>query len=470
MPPTVPYWHVWTDEKGVSHQKRCEMSAFKLESISEGAAPSWIDKQSTPGATVLVVVQPVGWVGEWHENPKPQWIIPLSGRWFVETMDGKRVEMGPGEVSFGGDQITKPDAQGRKGHRSGTVGGQPSVNLIVQLEKDPFAGQPCGAQDSATPIPKAGHLASPRPPQQIGLLVELTRTVIPADNRQTPEKTARGQKLFFEGRLSADGTVACTTCHDPARAFTDGRPASVGIKGRIGQRNAPTVLNALYNKTQFWDGRAKTLEEQAAFPIGNPDEMGQPIMDAAVTKIAGIEEYKQAFQKVFGRPVNGPDLLRAIASYERSLVSFDSPFDHFIAGDKNAIDDSARRGWDLFNTKALCNRCHALTDSKRDVTNFMDNDFHNIGIGIIRHDVVALALKAKKLVASGDAAAIDRAAIGTDMSALGRFLISKKEADTSARKRHQRGSARNPSFSDAHRAIQFCPLLLLKNQSEIAIS
>jgi len=142
--PTVPYWHVWTDDKGVSHQNRCELSAFQLQSISAGAAPSWIDKQSTPGATVLVVVQPVGWVGEWHENPKPQWIVPLSGRWFVETMDGKRVEMGPGEVSFGGDQNTKPDAQGRKGHRSGTVGNQPSVNLIVQLEKDPFAGQPCG--------------------------------------------------------------------------------------------------------------------------------------------------------------------------------------------------------------------------------------------------------------------------------------------------------------------------------------
>jgi quercetin dioxygenase-like cupin family protein len=142
--PTVPYWHVWTDENGVSHQNRCELSAFEYRSISEGAAPSWIDKQSTPGATVLVVVQPVGWVGEWHENPKPQWIIPLSGRWFVETMDGKRVEMGPGEVSFGGDQNTKPDAQGRRGHRSGTVGNQPSINLIVQLDKDPYAGQPCG--------------------------------------------------------------------------------------------------------------------------------------------------------------------------------------------------------------------------------------------------------------------------------------------------------------------------------------
>jgi quercetin dioxygenase-like cupin family protein len=141
---TVPYWHVWTDENGVSHQKRCELSAFEYQSISEGAAPSWIDKQSTPGAAVLVVVQPVGWVGEWHENPKPQWIIPLSGRWFVETMDGKRVEMGPGDVSFGGDQNTKPDTQGRKGHRSGTVGSRPSVNLIVQLENDPHAGSCCG--------------------------------------------------------------------------------------------------------------------------------------------------------------------------------------------------------------------------------------------------------------------------------------------------------------------------------------
>ena len=99
---------------------------------------------------MVVLVLPVGWVGEWHENPKPQWIIPLSGRWFVETMDGKRVEMGPGEVSFGGDQNTKTDAQGRKGHRSGTVGNQPAVTMLIQLEKDPFVVQPCGAQDSAT--------------------------------------------------------------------------------------------------------------------------------------------------------------------------------------------------------------------------------------------------------------------------------------------------------------------------------
>src|SRR5713226_5586572 len=236
---------------------------------------------------------------------------------------------------------------------------------------------PNGAKQQATqkapPIPEAGPLARPKSPRQVGVPDSATRTAIPPDNPQTPEKIALGQKLFFDGRLSVDGTVACATCHDPQRAFTDGRATSVGILGRTGQRNAPTILNALYNKTQFWDGRAKTLEEQAALPIFNSVEMGQPNLDAAVTKIAGIEEYKQAFLTVFGRPVNGPDLLRALASYERTLVSFDSPFDHFIAGDKNAIDDAAKSGWELFNTKARCNKCHALTDTKRDVTNFIDN-------------------------------------------------------------------------------------------------
>jgi cytochrome c peroxidase len=311
----------------------------------------------------------------------------------------------------------------------GCQGGHPKKHSTKVTASVGTAQQALG---KAPPIPKSGPLASPRSFKQVGLPVELTRTVTPADNPPTPEEIALGQTLFFEGRLSADGTVACATCHDPARAFTDGRPTSVGIHGRTGQRNAPTILNALYNKAQFWDGRAKTLEEQAAFPIVNAVEMGQPSLDAAIAKIAGIQEYKQAFQKVFGRPVNGPDLLRAIASYERTLVSFDSPFDHFIAGDKSAIDDSAKRGWELFNTQALCNKCHALTDTKRDVTNFMDNDFHNIGIGIIRHDVVALALKAEKLVAAGDPAAIDRAAIETEMSALGRFLITKKKVDTAS--------------------------------------
>jgi cytochrome c peroxidase len=157
--------------------------------------------------------------------------------------------------------------------------------------------------------------------------------------------------------------------------------------------------------------------------------MGQPSLDAAVARIAAVPEYDQAFRAVFGRPIDGTDLVRAIASYERSEFSFDSAFDHFVGGDKNAISDSAKRGWELFNTKARCNKCHALTEQKRDPIYFMDNDFHNIGIGILRHNVVALACKAEQEIDSGKTIDVDRAAIQSDMSVLGRFLITKKEAD-----------------------------------------
>jgi cytochrome c peroxidase len=177
------------------------------------------------------------------------------------------------------------------------------------------------------PNPEADSLAQPKSLQQVGAPAELTREAIPPDNPQTSEKISLGQKLFFERRLSVDGTVSCSTCHDPQLAFTDRKPLSVGIKGRVGQRNAPTILNAFYNKTQFWDGRVNTLEEQAANPIVNAFEMGHPNLDTAVAQIASVEQYQHAFQRVFGRPPNGPDLLRAIASYERTQLSFDSPFD-----------------------------------------------------------------------------------------------------------------------------------------------
>jgi cytochrome c peroxidase len=281
----------------------------------------------------------------------------------------------------------------------------------------------------APPIPAAGPLAEPKLLEQLGVPVEATRAVAPADNPQTPEKIALGERLFFDGRLSADGTVACSTCHDPARAFTDGRTVSIGIRGHAGQRNAPTILNALYNKTQFWDGRAKTLEEQAGLPIINPSEMGQPSLETAVEKIAALPEYEQAFRRVFGRAPNPTDLVRAIASYERTQFSFDSPFDHFIAGEKEAISDSAKRGWELFSTKARCNKCHALTEKNRDPTYFTDNDFHNIGIGIIRHNVVTLACKAEQEINSGNTIDVDRAAIQSGFSVLGRFLVTKKDAD-----------------------------------------
>jgi hypothetical protein len=134
--PKVGYWHLWTDEQGVSHQVRCELDQFELKGVGN-AAPQWNDKQHRSDATVVVTVQPVGWIGDWHENPAPQWIIPLSGRWWVESMDGTRVEMGPGDLSLGEDQASIADPTGRKGHRSGTIGDQPAVLMTIQLHVDP---------------------------------------------------------------------------------------------------------------------------------------------------------------------------------------------------------------------------------------------------------------------------------------------------------------------------------------------
>ena len=278
---------------------------------------------------------------------------------------------------------------------------------------------------------------SPAPPQaaappQVGLPAAATRAAIPSDNPQTAEKIALGRRLFFDRRLSADGTVACASCHDPARAFTDGRQASVGVKGRLGERNAPTLLNALYSKTMFWDGRAVSFEDQAVMPILNPSEMGQPNLEAAVAAIAKDRGYRRAFQAVFGREPNGSDLTHALASYQRTLVAFDAPFDAFIAGAPGAIGEPARRGWDLFIGRARCNSCHALSERRPDPTFFTDHSFHNIGVGVERANVVALACRAQARLNSGDRLAVDRAAIQSELSPLGSFLVTKHPDDIAA--------------------------------------
>ena len=137
--PSVGYWHLWVDKQGVSHQQRCQLTAFELKGVGP-ADPQWNDKQPRSEATTVFTVQPVGWVGDWHENPAPQWIVPLSGRWWVEAMDGTRIEMGPGEISFGEDQGCTADAAGRRGHKSGVVGDEPAVLMTVQLHIPPVRG------------------------------------------------------------------------------------------------------------------------------------------------------------------------------------------------------------------------------------------------------------------------------------------------------------------------------------------
>lgn len=139
--PTMTYWHVFTDKDGVSHQDRCELSRFEFKGVNPDVEAQWNDKMEKSEAGVTFTVLPVGWYGDWHENPKPQWIAILSGRWFVETMDGHRVEMGPGELMMGEDQNTR-ERDGRKGHLSGTVGDQPCTMIVTGLEVKPTIDEP----------------------------------------------------------------------------------------------------------------------------------------------------------------------------------------------------------------------------------------------------------------------------------------------------------------------------------------
>jgi hypothetical protein len=138
--PSVPYWHLWVDAEGVSHQSRCQLTNYHLKQVGR-ADPQWNNQQDTHPTTVVFTVQPVGWIGEWHENPAPQWIVVLSGRWFIESMDGTRVEQGPGEFSFGEDQGCS-EKDRKKGHRSGTIGDEPAVLMTVQLHVSP-SQDPC---------------------------------------------------------------------------------------------------------------------------------------------------------------------------------------------------------------------------------------------------------------------------------------------------------------------------------------
>jgi cytochrome c peroxidase len=208
---------------------------------------------------------------------------------------------------------------------------------------------------------------------------------------------------------------------------------SEGIADQLGQRNAPTTMNALFFQLQFLDGRAPTLEDQAKLPILNPIEMGQPSEEATVAAIADDPEYQRMFQAAYGRGVNYDDLARAIASFERTLVFLDAPFDDFVGGDANAISAKAKEGWVLFNGKARCVSCHMLNRASPIGT---DDRFHNIGVSARTQDFEELAEKALAALhgKSGkeDTEAVDRLAIETNLSELGRFLVTKNRADIGA--------------------------------------
>ena len=195
----------------------------------------------------------------------------------------------------------------------------------------------------------------------------------PADNAATPERVELGKMLFFDPRLSGSEWISCATCHNPALSWSDGLPIMIGNGMAQGRRSTPTILNTAYNQTQFWDGRAKTLEEQALGPIQEPGEMNQDLAGLA-KRLGAIEGYRKLFDQAYPKEgVSEKTIAKAIASFERTVVSTEAPFDRWRKGNKDAISVSAQRGFKLFEGKANCTACHQGF-------NFADDGFHNIGL------------------------------------------------------------------------------------------
>jgi cytochrome c peroxidase len=257
---------------------------------------------------------------------------------------------------------------------------------------------------------------------------------IPADNPQTPEKIALGDKLFNDKRFSSTGEVNCATCHKKEMAFTDQLPVSEGINKLTGTRNAPTVINAAYMATQFWDGREPSLEEQAGQPPINPVEMGLADYDPILRIVRSDPEYTAMFKKVFnksGDQITMKEVKQAIAAFERTVIAGDSPFDRYqYGGDKTAMSPAAIRGLEIFRGQGRCVSCHVIEQTQ---ALFTDNRFHNIGVGFLtladqESRVARELLESKRKGISVDVQVLTK----KNTSELGRFAISETLQDMSA--------------------------------------
>jgi cytochrome c peroxidase len=203
---------------------------------------------------------------------------------------------------------------------------------------------------------------------------------IPSDNPVTPEKIELGKLLFFDRALSQDNTVSCADCHQPDRAFTDGRPVSTGIHGQKGGRSAPTLINRAFSSSQFWDGRASSLEQQAKGPMLDPREMGNRSHEDIVIRLERLNSYGALFKEAFGTDgISIERVAQALATFERTLLSGNSRFDRYQSGDARALTASARQGLNLFRGKAHCDTCHTGF-------NFTDEQFHTLGSAYNRSD------------------------------------------------------------------------------------
>jgi cytochrome c peroxidase len=255
---------------------------------------------------------------------------------------------------------------------------------------------------------------------------------VPTDNPITSEKVKLGDKLFHDKRFSSTGEVSCANCHDIEKGFTDGLPVSEGINKLKGTRNAPTVINAAYLHTQFWDGREPTLESQSTQPFLNPVEMALPSHDPILKIVRADPEYIDLFKRAFGKTgdrVTIKEVSQAIASFERTLVAGNSPFDrYFYGGDKKAMSPAAIRGLDIFLNQGRCVSCHVIEQTQ---ALFTDNRFHMIG---------AAAQQMPKDLDELIAAVEDVKKRGTDIavlsnektSSLGRFAVTRDLTDIGA--------------------------------------
>ncbi len=285
---------------------------------------------------------------------------------------------------------------------------------------------------------------------------------IPAENPQTPDKIALGKRLFEDPRFSSTGSVSCATCHDPAKAFTDSPLAtSKGVNGAQGTRNAPTVLNAAYLKRQFWDGRSPDLEDQSRHPFVNPIEMGLKDHEPILAIVRSDREYAKAFQSVFGKEgaaITLKEVTQAIASFERTVLSGDSPFDRYhFGGNREAMSPAAARGLAVFVGQGRCVSCHVI---EQDQALFTDNRFHNIGVGInrIQDDVPALAgafLDAKARGVDVDLAVLSN----PKTSELGRFAVTDQLDEM--------GAFKTPTLRDVARTAPYMHDGSLKTLAEV---
>lgn len=197
---------------------------------------------------------------------------------------------------------------------------------------------------------------------------------VPADNPITAAKVNLGKQLYFDKRLSRDNTVSCATCHDPAKGWSNGEAFATGVRGQVGGRSAPTIINSAYHPLQFWDGRANHLEGQALGPVANPIEMDLTLKEM-IERLGAIEGYKTQFAAAFSDGLSEENVAKAIASFERTILSGNAPYDQFKAGDVDALSVEAQLGRKLFFGKANCSACHSGS-------NFSDAGFHNIGVGM----------------------------------------------------------------------------------------